>query len=1013
MASQRKRKGGFLNRQVVGTLRRAKNAARLMSGGRFTAPYEAPYELMLKENFLRLRRYPVTPGTALEGVGPILLVPPLMVTAQVYDISPPLSSVAYLSGAGLDVWLCDFGVPENEEGGMERTLDEHLMAIDRAIDFIVEQTGFDVHVAGYSQGGLFVYQVAAYRKSKGVASVVTFGSPVDFQRNLPGHFDRDLTQNVLVGLRSALSQAIDNIPGLPGSLTSFAFKAVSPRKEVRYLRMMLGMLDDDEALSKIEPMRRFLGGEGFVAWPGPAFRSFVDNVIVQNRMMVGGFVVNEKSVGLEDLTCPVLYFVGFNDEFARPPSVRAISRVTGTREVYEVGLSVGHFGLVVGSRAMSEVWSTVVTWARVQSGQGELPSHVERVDVRAAPGVRMGRGERHSTGLIRPADSMKALMHELLEDVWESTGDTMRDLTSVLRWAWWQVPRLGKLAQLSGNTRLSMGAMLEEQARDISDRTFVLWQSMAFSYGESNRRVNRLANALAERGVGAGDHVAVLMDNHPDYLTSLVALNRLGAVGVLLNAGASGEALEHALRAGEARTIIVDLAHLDAAVPIVDAENILLLGARALDASCFDFETLVSAMSEELRGDLEPNPGRADDLALLLYTSGTTGMPKAARITNRRWFTAATASAVAAGLSHTDTVYCCLPLYHATGLLLGAGGALVGGCRLAIGKKFSTSNFWADVHRFGVTVVFYVGEVCRYLISAPEMGNEKNHSIRLFMGNGLRADVWSQLIHRFGRVRILELYGSTEGNVVLANLTGEKVGSVGRVPLGLATIELVRYDVAVDRFERDEGGSLIPCDDDEPGMLLAKIRTNNPLTRFDGYTDRGATEGRIVRDAFMPGDQWFVTGDLLKRDEDGDFWFVDRVGDTFRWKGENVSTEEVGKVIQRAACVGLTSVYGVQIDGHEGRAGVAAGQLSNGHRFDAKEVFDLVETCLAPAARPRFIRIIDEFETTASYKVVKHRLQSEGVNPTEIGDKVYWYNSEKRTYTTLAKNRYKTVIGRL
>lgn len=1000
----KRRKGfGMFDASLNKTMRRARNAVRLMSGARFTAPYERPYDIAMRDGFMRLRHYEqITPSV---DVGAILLVPPLMVTAQVYDISPPLSSVAVLAEQGMDVWLCDFGSPETEEGGLKRTLDEHLLAINSAIEHIASVTGKPVHVAGYSQGGLFVYQVVAYRKCKDVASVITFGSPVDFQRNLPRNFDRDLTHNVVSGVRNVLSGALDSVPGLPGNFTSFAFKMVSPSKEIKYLRMMLGILDDKEALSKVEPMRRFLGGEGFVAWPGPAFRSFLDNVVVQNRMMVGGFVVDDHTVTMNDITCPILYFVGEQDEFARPPSVRAIARVTSSDEIYEVSLQCGHFGLVVGSRALAHVWPTVSQWVRWKSGQGDAPENIEPVDADSKLGVRQGHG--------KPVDeTLSGALKDLLADAFENTGDTLREMTDVMRWVRWQMPRLLRLINVRG-AGLSMGHILDEQARQIGSDTFFMWGDMAYSFAEANLRVNRIANALDKLGVKKGDHVGIMMDNHPDYLACLGAFSRLGVVGVLLNPGVRGDVLEHALDAGQVGMLVVAANHLEGISEVVSHDRLIVTGPGLEDDKTLSLEALVSNASDLLDSHLVGNPGRPEDLALLMFTSGTTGLPKAARISNRRWFMAATASAAAAGLNPDDTVYCTLPLYHATGLLLGAGGALVSGCRLALGEKFSVSKFWDDVHRTGATVVFYVGELCRYLVSAPEQGNEKNHSIRLFIGNGLRADVWSQLRNRYGRVRVCEFYGSTEGNVVLANLTGHKVGSVGRVPFNLQQVELVKYHADEDKYVRDHHGFMIPCSINEPGMLISQIQVNNPFSHFDGYTDSQATERKVLRDVFEPGDCWFASGDLLRKDVDGDFWFEDRVGDTYRYKGENVSTEEVSRVVARAACVGIATVYGVKLEEHEGRVGTAAIEVAEGHEFEPKIVFDVVETGLAPAARPRFIRVVDQLKTTASFKVIKHHLQKEGVSPKDVEGKIYWYDSQKRTYTKLTAKDYSTVITKI
>ena len=298
--------------------------------------------------------------------------------------------------------------------------------------------------------------------------------------------------------------------------------------------------------------------------------------------------------------------------------------------------------------------------------------------------------------------------------------------------------------------------------------------------------------------------------------------------------------------------------------------------------------------------------------------------------------------------------------------------------------------------------MFYVGELCRYLVNAPDVPNEKNHSVRLFFGNGMRPEVWRELLRRFGNVRVIEFYGSTEGNAVLMNATGEKVGSVGHPPALAPTCEVVEYDGENDRFIRDDGGRLIPCAVDAPGMLISRITSLNPFSRFDGYTDREASDRKVIRGAFGEDDAWFVSGDILRCDEDGDFWFVDRIGDTFRWKGENISTEQVATVIGRLPFVELCAVYGVELPGHEGRAGMAAVQLRAGEKFDGAMFYRAVNGELMAGGRPRFVRVVKALEMTDSMKVIKHHLQREGIDRTQVKGALYWYDEEKETYTRLS-----------
>src|SRR5215475_14100656 len=362
---RRRRQGGWARR--LRRLGRAwDNALELARAGRLTAPYGAPFELVHEERVYRLRRY-ARDAVATAPAAPLLLVPPLMVASEVYDISPDVSAVAYLTNAGVDVWLADFGAPEREEGGMSRTLDDHVRAVSDAIDRVHAATGRDVHLAGYSQGGMFCYQAAAFRRSAGLASIVTMGSPVDLRRHLK--VGEDASERLLAGLRAAISWPLARIEGLPGMFTSTGFKLLSARKEAMQLVDFVRNLHDRQALEKREAKRLFLGGEGFVAWPGPAFRKFVDVVIVGNRMASGGFVIDGHTVTLADLASPILYFVGSRDEMGRPPAVRGIRKAAPKVDtMYEVPLKAGHFGLVVGSTALGVTWPSIVEWLRWREG---------------------------------------------------------------------------------------------------------------------------------------------------------------------------------------------------------------------------------------------------------------------------------------------------------------------------------------------------------------------------------------------------------------------------------------------------------------------------------------------------------------------------------------------------------------------------------------------------------------------------------------------------------------------
>lgn len=997
-----RRRGGRLQRRWKTARRGALNAATLLKRGRLSAPYQADFEVVHTHKNYTLRHY--LPSGAVERKkldAPLLLVPPLMVASEIYDISPELSSVTWLLSQGIDVWLVDFGAPEKVEGGLERTLDDHILAVDECVDLVRERTGKDVHLAGYSQGGMFVYQTAAYRRSEGLKSVITFGSPVDVRKIIPIAMPGTVATRLMATGRKLVDRPLDEIKSLPGFLTSTGFKLLSVRKEVEQIIQFFDLLPDRDALMKREPRRRFLNGEGFVAWPAPALVRFIDEVVVKNLMASGGLVINQKPVSLSDITVPILCFVGLRDEIATPASVRAIHKSASQTEVSEAQLRAGHFGIVVGSRALEFTWPTVAAWMRYQEGEGPKPRFgaIDQLEAR----------EARDKG---PVNELYESATDWMEVLWGRVGDATQGISDTLETMRWQIPRLARLRRIRNDSIVSPGRTLKEQAEAIAESDFFLWGERAWTYAEADARVNRFVHVFHAHGVKKGDHIGVLMDNHPDYLTAVVALNRLGAVSVLFNSGLTGRSLEHAFEVAPIRGVVVDPQHYEEVAAFEGSVFRTGTDNPTDDGAINIVQRLDPNVSEPPEG-LEVDAGVGSDTAFLMFTSGTTGLPRAARITNRRWAMAALGTAAALQLTDRDTVYCSLPIYHATGLLIGCGGALAGGARLALAPKFSTTNFWSDVHRYGATVVIYIGELCRYLVNAPSKPLERSHAVRMFAGNGMRADVWERVLQRFGQVQVMEFYGSTEGNVILANLTGKKIGSVGRVMMPETVVELARYDHERDAFVRDEQGFLVPCVAHEPGVLLAKISDHHPMSHFDGYVDEELTEKNILHNPFGDEENWFYTGDMFRRDEDGDYWFIDRLGDTYRWKGENVSTEEVAYVIQNVDEVAACAVYGVRVPGREGRAGMAAIQLKDGRAFDGEAFGAAMVRDLFPAARPRFVRIVESLPVTSTLKLVKHDLKEEGADPRTVNDPLYVYDEASEQYLRLTEDNYDEAVSAL
>ena len=944
----------------------AENALELARLGHFTDPQHAPYKVVHELGIARLRRYGGD-GHRPAVEAPLLLIPPLMVTADIYDVAPDISGVTALTRLGLDVWVIDFGSPEQEEGGMKRTLDDHVTAVNDSIDWLRDTTGHDVHLVGYSQGGMFAYQLAAYRASEGIASLVTFGSPVDIHKNLP-KIDDTIAGRMFELAQGALDKPIDKLEGLPGFLTSTGFKLLAANKEVGQLMDFIRKLHDRQALEKREARRRFLGGEGFVAWPGPALKKFIDEFVVHNRLLSGGFVVNGRTVTLADITCPVLFFVGERDTIANESAVRAIRGAAPNAELFEVSMRAGHFGLVVGSQAMSFTWPTVASWVRWREGAGPEPSVLQ-----APPPLE----EPEEASFDQVDFDLELFYRTVLGTfgaLWQRLGRSATDLGEQIDNLRWQVPRLSVLQQMGPDTRVSMGLSLSEQATSNPEGTFFLWEGRAFSYAQADRRVDNIVRGLIRCGVRRGEPIAVLMGPRPSYLSVTAALSRLGAVPILLSPGRDVATLREAIHGSAPRFLIADPQSAALGKELLD--EVLVLGAaneeRALPRGVTDME-LIDPDTVELPGWYEPNPGCARDLALIMLTAGRGKKPRAAKITNQRWAFSAYGAAAACTLSPADTVYCCLPLHHPAGMLVAVGGGLVGGSRLALATRFEPDGFWGDIRRYGVTVVFYAGEMLRELLRAEPSAADNENSIRLFAGSGLRRDVWQRIVDRFGPVGILEFYAATEGNAVLANASGEKVGALGRPLPGSAEVALVQYDFESEEFSRDEHGLLMRCQVEEPGILLARLDADHPLASFTGGDEAGR---RLLRGVFEANDTWFITWDVLRRDADGDFWFVDRASRMLRTAAGIVATRTIEDALYDFPPLRHAVVFGVDDDGVDRPLAVV---VTHGNQSLSLQAWNEFAAGLDPSERPAWLKRVERIPMTDGFRPDKAALEGESL----------------------------------
>jgi fatty-acyl-CoA synthase len=557
--------------------------------------------------------------------------------------------------------------------------------------------------------------------------------------------------------------------------------------------------------------------------------------------------------------------------------------------------------------------------------------------------------------------------------------------------------------------------LVEELAEKYGDAPALLSDRETYSYRELGARSNRYARWALAQGIAKGDTICLLMPNRPEFLAVWLGVTRIGGVVSLLNTNLMSTALAHCINVVAPRHIIVDadmLPALKSALPHLVSNAKLWLYGDAIA----DMPRLNDAI-EELSGSPLTRDERCaltiEDRALFIYTSGTTGLPKAANVNHYRLMLATHAFAAVMNIRASDRMYDCLPLYHTSGGVLATGSLLLKGGSVVIRERFSAREFWDDVVRWECTLLQYIGEFCRYLVNSPPNPKEREHKLRLVCGNGLRPDVWAEFKRRFQIPRIIEFYAATEGNVTIFNWDG-KEGAVGRVPWFLAhrfPIKVVRFDVERQQPVRTADGLCVECDYDEPGEVIGKIvrDASKPAARFEGYATQAETDKKILHDVFDKGDTWFRTGDLMRKDARGYFYFVDRIGDTFRWKGENVSTTEVAEALGHFDGVHDANVYGVSVPGRDGRAGMAA--LVVDGNLNLSVLWSHLAERLPDYARPVFLRIRRDMEMTATFKQKKIDLAQQGFDPEATGDPIFFNDPTKKAFVRVDAELYKQICS--
>jgi len=575
----------------------------------------------------------------------------------------------------------------------------------------------------------------------------------------------------------------------------------------------------------------------------------------------------------------------------------------------------------------------------------------------------------------------------------------IRDATGLSRYI-----RVQLTMRYYARNNMTVPRIFEAMVKKHPDRTCFIFEDTKWTFREVNEYANRVAHVFQAAGYKPGDTVALLLDNRPEYVALWLGLAKAGIVTALLNYNLRDKPLVHSITIAESKAVIVGAVFNDAFTSIRDqlGPDVAMYGfdygTSSLPANCINLDAaLRDASSEPLPG---PPIGNYADKMLYIFTSGTTGLPKAAVIRHSRYLFATFGVFYAIGMELTDRPYVPLPLYHTAGGILGAGTVLLG-LTVVIKKKFSVRSFWKDCIEHDCTVAQYIGETCRYLLAAPPSAEERSHQIRLMFGNGLRPQIWEEFTKRFGIEKIAEFYGATEGNANIINFDGT-VGAVGFVSLiapAVYPVGLIKVTEEDDPVPiRGPNGLCIPCKPGEPGMFVGKIVNNDPVRDFHGYADKSATKKKVAYDVFKRGDAAFLSGDILVMDELGYLFFLDRTGDTFRWRGENVSTTEVEAVISNVAGLKDCVVYGVEVPGNEGRAGMAA-ILDPEGELDLVDLAKEMGKVLPAYARPLFIRIIKNMRMTGTYKLQKKEYQKEGYQLDKSnGDVIYFWDATSRSY---------------
>lgn len=572
----------------------------------------------------------------------------------------------------------------------------------------------------------------------------------------------------------------------------------------------------------------------------------------------------------------------------------------------------------------------------------------------------------------------------------------------------------------ASDTRASMSSLLQANAKQYPNDISLLCEDETITWSELNTRANRIAHQLKAQGIGKGDRVSLFMQNRIEFVVCLFGICKLGAIAALVNTNLTRTPLVHCINLIESRKcifgeeLIEPLNEIRDEVELDDGTDFLYVVDQDRSPPPNWAVRIDSTDAATESTDLaETDAITLGQTALYLFTSGTTGLPKAAIVSHKRiLYGARMSSELILRMKKSDRMYNCLPLYHGTSFIIGFAAVLHKGASMVIRRRLSVSAFWDDIRKYHCTSFVYIGEFIRYLLSKPVSPEDANNPVERIIGNGLRPDIWMEFKDRFKIPRIGEFYTASEGNGGFANIFNKNC----TVGLGIAPIALAAYDVANDEIIRSEDGFCVEVNPGEPGLLLIRV---TEASQFEGYTSAEATEKKLLRNVLEEGDIYFNSGDLMKEVKVGfsygkkHYQFVDRVGDTFRWKSENVSTSEVGEIINSFSQVQLASVYGVQIPATDGRAGMASIVFNEDVTdVDWAGLSNHVINSLPSYARPIFIRVIKELPTTTTHKLQKNDLREQAYHLDKVTDEILVMKPGESVYAVLDDDYYHQIVAR-